>query len=315
MDYTIIDAHAHLWLRQDTVVDGLPIRTLENGRSEFMGEIRQMVPPFMVDGVNSAEVFLSNMDYAQVAAAVITQEFIDGIQNDYLSEVVSHYPNRFFVCGMCEFRKPGFLEQAKELITKGFKAIKIPAQRLLLKEGRVMLNNEEMMQMFHSMEERNVMLSIDLADGATQVPEMEEIIQECPRLKIAVGHFGMVTRPDWKEQIRLARHPNVMIESGGITWLFNDEFYPFKGAVKAIREAADLVGMEKTDVGIGLSAHHYSNHLQDVIRFCGEVFRVDGRGQKTLFGRKCPELLWIHGSPRTSLHQEHVRMIEKTSLS
>ena len=36
MDYTIIDAHAHLWLRQDTVVDGLPIRTLENGRSEFM---------------------------------------------------------------------------------------------------------------------------------------------------------------------------------------------------------------------------------------------------------------------------------------
>ena len=227
MDYTIIDAHAHLWLRQDTVVDGLPIRTLENGRSEFMGEIRQMVPPFMVDGVNSAEVFLSNMDYAQVAAAVITQEFIDGIQNDYLSEVVSHYPNRFFVCGMCEFRKPGFLEQAKELITKGFKAIKIPAQRLLLKEGRVMLNNEEMMQMFHSMEERNVMLSIDLADGATQVPEMEEIIQECPRLKIAVGHFGMVTRPDWKEQIRLARHPNVMIESGGI------------------REAADLVGMEK----------------------------------------------------------------------
>ena len=40
-----------------------------------------------------------------------------------------------------------------------------------------MLNNEEMMQMFHSMEEQNVMLSIDLADGATQVPEMEEIIR------------------------------------------------------------------------------------------------------------------------------------------
>ena len=80
MNDTIIDAHAHLWLRQDTVVNDLPIRTLENGRSLFMGEIRQMVPPFMVDGVNSAEVFLSNMDYAQVAAAVITQEFIDGFR-------------------------------------------------------------------------------------------------------------------------------------------------------------------------------------------------------------------------------------------
>lgn len=245
MDYTIIDAHAHLWLRQDTEVDGLPIRTLEQGRSLFMGEVRQMVPPFMTDGVNSAEIFLSNMDYARVSAAVITQEFIDGIQNEYLEEVVSRYPNRFFVCGMCEFRKPGFFIQAKELIAKGFKAIKIPAHRLLLKEGRVMLNSEEMMQMFHYMEDRDVILSIDLADGATQVAEMEEIIQECPRLKIAIGHFGMVTRPDWEEQIRLARHPHVTIESGGITWLFNDEFYPFNGAVKAIRRAAELVGMEK----------------------------------------------------------------------
>ena len=36
MEYKIIDAHAHLWLKQDTVVNGLPIRTLENGRSLFM---------------------------------------------------------------------------------------------------------------------------------------------------------------------------------------------------------------------------------------------------------------------------------------
>lgn len=245
MNYTIIDAHAHLWLYQDTEVEDLPIRTLENGRSLFMGEIRQMLPPFMVEGVNSAEIFLSNMDYAQVSAAVITQEFIDGIQNEYLWDVVTRYPDRFFVCGMCEFRKPGYLEQAKVLIDKGFQAIKIPAHRLLLKEGRVMLNSEEMMQMFRLMEERNVILSIDLAEGSTQVAEMEEIIAQYPRLKIAIGHFGMVTLPEWKQQILLARHPNVMIESGGITWLFNSEFYPFKGAIRAIREAADLVGMEK----------------------------------------------------------------------
>ena len=245
MEYKIIDAHAHLWLKQDTVVDGLPIRTLENGRSLFMGEIRQMVPPFMVDGVNSAEVLLSNMDYAQVSAAVITQEFIDGIQNDYLQEVERQYPNRFLTCGMCEFRKPGFLVQAVELLDQGFRAIKIPAQRLLLPEGRISLVNDEMMQMFRLMEQRGAILSIDLADGDLQVGEMEEIIRECPNLKIAIGHFGMVTREGWEEQIKLARHPNVRIESGGITWLFNDEFYPFHGAIRAIRRAADLVGMDK----------------------------------------------------------------------
>lgn len=245
MGFIIIDAHSHLWLKQDTVVEGLPIRTLENGRSLFMGEVRQMLPPFMTDGVNSAEVFLSNMDYAQVSAAVVTQEFIDGFQNDYLAEVAARYPDRFFVCGMCEFRKPGYLDQARQLIARGFQGIKIPAQRLLLQEGRVRLNGEEMMQMFHLMEQNGVLLSIDMADGDTQVGELEEVIQEYPKLKVAIGHFGMVTRPQWKEQIKLACHPHVRIESGGITWLFNDEFYPFKGAVRAIREAAELVGFEK----------------------------------------------------------------------
>lgn len=245
MDFKIIDAHSHLWLKQDTKVDGKIIRTLQNGRSEFMGEIRQMIPPFMIDGRNSAEVFLSNMDYAQVSAAVVTQEFIDGIQNEYLWEVMQNYPNRFFVCGMCEFRRPGFLKEADELIQRGFKAIKIPAQRLLLPEGRVMLTSPEMMEMFHRMEEKDILLSIDLADGDLQVSEMEEIISECPKLRIAIGHFGMVTMPGWKKQIKLARHPRVMIESGGITWLFNSEFYPFNGAVRAIKEAADLVGMDK----------------------------------------------------------------------
>lgn len=245
MDRKIIDAHSHLWLRQDTEVDGMPIRTLDNGRSLFMGEIRQMLPPFMIDGRNSAEVFLANMDYAQVSAAVVTQEYIDGIQNDYLLEVANKYPDRFFVCGMCEFRRPGYFEQARRLIDQGFKAIKIPAQRLLLKEGRVFLNCEEMMRMFHLMEDNRIILSIDMADGEIQTGELEEVIQECPALKIAIGHFGMVTCPDWLAQIKLARYPNVMIESGGITWLFNDEFYPFPGAVRAIREAAGLVGMEK----------------------------------------------------------------------
>jgi predicted TIM-barrel fold metal-dependent hydrolase len=66
---------------------------------------------------------------------------------------------------------------------------------------------------------------------------------------VAIGHFGMVTTPRWQEQIRLARYPNVYIESGGITWLFNREFYPYPSAVRAILEARDLCGMEKAHVG------------------------------------------------------------------
>ena len=245
MDYTIIDAHAHIWLKQDTVVEGKPIRTIENGKSLFMGEVRQMLPPFMIDGVNSAEVFLSNMDYAQVSAAVVTQEYIDGLQNDYLWEVQQRYPDRFLCCGMVDVRQPGYVEQGLQLIAQGFSAIKIPANRFLLPEGRVFLTDKGLMSLFSQMEQKQVILSIDLADGDTQVGEMKEIISEFPALKIAIGHFGMVTRPGWEEQIKLALNSNVMIESGGITWLFNDEFYPFRSAVTAIKEAASMVGIEK----------------------------------------------------------------------
>ena len=34
-------------------------------------------------------------------------------------------------------------------------------------------------------------------------------------------------------------------ESGGITWLFHKEFYPYSSAVKAIQEAKELVGIDK----------------------------------------------------------------------
>ena len=241
----IIDTHSHLWLRQDTVVNGMPIRTLENGRSLFMGEVRQMVPPFIIDGRNTAEIFLSNMDYAQVTAAVVVQEFIDGLQNEYLTDVQNRWPDRFITCGMADYRQPGWLQQAKKLIGQGFKGIAIPGHRLQTPTGRISLTSTDMMDMFRIMQEKGLFLSITLEDGDVQVPEMEEVIQEFPDLKIAVGHFGMVTRPGWMEQIRLARHKNVMIESGGITWLFNSEFYPFDGAVRAIREAADEVGMDK----------------------------------------------------------------------
>ena len=52
----------------------------------------------------------------------------------------------------------------------------MPAHRLFLPEGRVWLTSGEMMDMFRFMEREGMILSIALADGATQVAEMEEVI-------------------------------------------------------------------------------------------------------------------------------------------
>ncbi len=233
----IIDAHSHLWLKQDTVVDGHPIRTLSpNGsRSLFFGEEVQMLPPFMTDGRNTAEVFLSNMDYAQVGGAVVVQEVIDGNQNEYLAQVQRNYPDRFCCLGMAMDE-----EATQQVLRMGLRGVALPAHRLL---GQSLL---DLMPVFKLLEQQDLVLSICLADDAQQIGEMGEVIAECPALRVAVGHFGMPTTASFRQQVMLAdKGDRVRIESGGITWLYNAEFYPFPTAVRRIREAAEWVGEDK----------------------------------------------------------------------
>ena len=230
----LIDAHTHLWLKQDTWVEGKRVLSLKNGRSIFLDEEVQMLPPFMVDGVNSAEVMLSNMDYAQVGGAVVVQELIDGNQNAYLERVQREHGDRLLCMGMA-----WNLAEAEAVKAAGLKGIAIPGHRV----------NEPLTQwmpMFKWMEEQDMVLSMCLADDERQIGEMREVIQECQKLRIAIGHMGMVTTPSFESQVKLAREgERVMVESGGITWLFNSEFYPFPSAVKSIRQAADWVGMDR----------------------------------------------------------------------
>lgn len=231
---TIIDAHTHLWKKQDTWVDGKRILSLKNGRSIFMDEEVQMIPPFIIDGVNSAEVFLSNMNYAQVGAAVVVQELIDGNQNAYLTEVQQQYPDRFFCLGMA-----WNLDEALAVHAAGLKGLAFPGHRM--QQSLLTL-----MPIFKYMEENSMVLSMCLGDDEKQINEMKEVIQECPRLKVAIGHFGMVTTPSFQRQVLLAREgKNVMVESGGITWLYNAEFYPYPSAIRSIKQAADWVGMDR----------------------------------------------------------------------
>ena len=224
----IIDAHAHLWKKQNGIVNGKPVYDVGGGRSNFGGEIKQMMPPYMTDGENTAERLLANMDYAGVSGAVITQEYIDGNQDEYLLSCKS---DRVKICALYEEKEMGDIS--------GFDGIKICAGRL---KDKNLLNH---LEPFTLAEKNGKFISIDLADGDEQTAEMQKIAEMFPKLRIAIGHFGMVTRENWLKQIKLAKNENVFIESGGITWLFNSEFYPYPSAVKAINEAADLVGYEK----------------------------------------------------------------------
>lgn len=201
----------------------------------FFGEERQMLPPFMTDGTNKAEVFLANMDYAQVGAAVVVQEIIDGNQDAYLLEVQKQWPDRFFTCALVDLDHDTPLR-----VPEGFRAVAIPGHRM-----HKDLTDPASMAFFKELESRGIILSMCLDDNLEQIAQMQKVIDACPDLKIAIGHFGMVTCKHWMDQIKLAHAKNVYIETGGMTWLFNSEFYPYPSCVKAIREAADEVGIDK----------------------------------------------------------------------
>ena len=227
----IIDSHVHLWKKQNGINNGRPVVSLKNGRSDFGGEIRQMMPPYMLNGENNAEMLLSNMDYAGVSAAVVTQEFLDGNQDGYLLEVKRNTPDRFKICA--------YYDGENKPAVSGFDGIKFCACKM--KDPDVTAYAD----VFETARKNGMFLAVELADGDTQTGSMLEMIRQYPDLRIVIGHFGMVNREGWQAQIRLAREKNVYIESGGITWLFHKEFYPYPSAVKAIGKAAEICGMQK----------------------------------------------------------------------
>ena len=253
----IVDAHVHLWEKQEGLIDGLPVYGLGGGVSSFKGEPHQMMPPYMDDNINNAERLLANMDYAQVNLCVVTQEYMDGNQDAYLLKVREKYPERFRICSLYEERDDYRLE--------GFDGLKICAGRLADQDLKKLL------PVFKKAEASGKFIGLDLADGDKQTKDMQYLIDACPDLKITIGHFGMVTTEGWQEQIALAKNPNVYIESGGLTWLFHKEFYPYPSAIDAILEARDICGMDKLMWGSDYPRTMTDITYKSAVRFISET--------------------------------------------
>lgn len=279
--YVIIDAHLHLWEKQNGRVNQKPVVGVGGGRSDFGGEIRQMMPPYMDDDRNTVERLIANMDYACVNACVVTQEYIDGNQDAYLLESKVKFPERIKICSL--------YEENDDYLLEGVDGVKICAGRLADPDLKKLL------PVFKEVEAAGKFISIDLADGDAQVEDMEYLIAQCPDLKIAIGHFGMVTTPGWQKQIALAKHENVYIESGGLTWLFHKEFYPYPSAIDAILEARDICGIEKLMWG-----SDYPRTMTDItyimaVRFIAESDKLTEEEKKAFLGGNAEKFYVFQG--------------------
>ena len=319
--YVIIDAHVHLWEKQDGCVKKLPVHGIGNGKSTFIGGVHQMMPPYMVDNTNTAEMLIANMDYARVNACAVTQEYLDGNQNGYLLKVREKYPDRFRITALYE--DEGYLEDVENLRKhngfpkeqgnterteaseksgkiyssknggryelEGFDGLKICACRLKDKDLTSMTD------VFKTVEAAGKYISIDMADGDEQTDSLQKVIDECPDLKIAIGHFGMVTTPGWQKQIELAKNKNVYIESGGLTWLFHKEFYPYPSAIDAILEAKSICGIDKLMWGSDYPRTMTDITYKSAIRFILESGKLSEEDKAKFLGENAVRFYGFEG--------------------
>jgi L-galactono-1,5-lactonase len=240
----IVDAHMHIWKKINGQVRGsIPLRPLKNGmirigKTECLG-----MPASHLDSSARAEWAIAEFDAAGVDTGVVVQEYMDGEQNAYVLAAAKKFRGRFFVHGLPNFFKPNAVaKEADRLFDRGFRGLKFPGGHLL---DRVALDDQRFFPIWDRMEDEGHVLAIDFSEGEPQVGMMETILKRHPKLKVAIGHFGMVNRKGWPGQLDLCRHENVYMESGGITWLYRHEGPPYPGALRAIKEAKDRVGIEK----------------------------------------------------------------------
>jgi predicted TIM-barrel fold metal-dependent hydrolase len=240
----IIDSHMHVWDRVNGQVGGeKAVLPLGNGKI-CIGEDEMLgMPAHITDCAALAELVIGEFDAAGVAAGVVVQEYLDGPQNDYLLQVSERYPGRFFVHALPDFfQTDDVAVEADGLFEAGFRGLKLCAGHLL---GKLSLDDRRLFPIWERMEAEGLVLAVDFSEGEHQVAEFEKVIAGYPRLKVAIGHFGMPSRDGWPGQLRLCRHENVYMECGGIIWLYRAEGYPFAAAQRAIRKAIDEVGVEK----------------------------------------------------------------------
>ncbi|MHC4176426.1 MAG: amidohydrolase family protein [Planctomycetota bacterium] len=240
----IVDAHVHVWNRLDGMIaNQRPVVPLGGGMIRIGDDQMLGVPAYMLDCAARAEYAVSEFDAAGVDMAVVVQDYMDGVQNDYLLEVRERFPGRFFAHALPNYwDADGAAAEAERLFRRGFRGLKLPGEHLLEK---LRLDDPRLMPIWQTMEEDQYVLAVDLSEGETQVREMENILARFPKLRVALGHFGMVNRGGWPGQLHLCRHENVFMEAGGIIWLYRDEGYPFPSAIDAIHRAKEAVGIEK----------------------------------------------------------------------
>jgi len=238
----IIDAHIHLWspLRGDGM--GTERQALSWGRARQGDRIYYCCPPSFEDSQSTYQRALAHMDMLGIDKAVVLQEFMDGKQDDYLTQVRKLAPKRFSCTALFDqayLDDPlGSYQQAVAMGLQGF-LVKTPSPFDEIATPRL----QPLWQACASDG-----LPVVLKNGTPQ--DIRKLVKLAPGLKIVESHFaGFLggSREEWEERLRIAAsEPDVYVDAGAITFRYK---YPFPESQQALQHAVDICGADKISWG------------------------------------------------------------------
>jgi predicted TIM-barrel fold metal-dependent hydrolase len=259
----IVDAHAHVFKRLCGITGSGATEPLSYGKARLgTGQVLRFLPPLAVDTSFPAEVLLEFMDWVGVDKAVLLQGPLYGDMNTYVHSVVHQWPDRFIGAAllnpMSAFARAVFDHLVDEL---GFRVIKLELTEetgLCGIHTDLKLGDDKLRWFWEALNNRGLTVTLDLGPiGARsyQTREVQRLVEPYPNARWVMAHLAHPS-PEirlcsdidaaWREQVGLARYPNVWLDLASLPYYFRDkEDYPYPSVSHFVCTAVELVGAEK----------------------------------------------------------------------
>lgn len=281
----IIDSHAHIFSGINGLKRGIKTTTAKSGRILYGKEKLTFLPPFFHDTVFTAEMLVETMDFTGVSKAVLLQNPVIGIINQEIREAIEKYPDRFVGTIQVDPMKSDACNLISDFVSEKQNTLKLEISEEWGWCGNhkgFSLVNKEMMKIWELLAKLKMRVILDTGEifnKGYQVENIELVTKAFPEVKILIEHLGFLSTKHSNNSQALKRrtemlqlgkkYENIYFGFSSTAAFINDE-YPCNNALQLLKEAIEVVGVDKilwgSDIPSTLKKYTYQQMIDVVAK-------------------------------------------------
>lgn len=249
----IIDIHVHVFPEISGITQGQPLSSTTLGRAKIGNKETQFLLPEFENSNSPVDVYLRYMNWLGIDKAILMANPYYGYHNDYFSESIKKYPNKFKGVALVDPLKGELAAEELAAIYEdgtlfGFK-IEVNSTFQCNPQGKLKdaifdpvwncINQYKQPVFIHALRD------CDLAD-------VNKLSKQYKNIDFIMCHMGAdacftdhVNSGNYAELLKLVKETNnVYLDTSSVPFYFDEE-YPFPTSVEIIEKAYKVVGAEK----------------------------------------------------------------------